>query len=406
MNITILKKLLLISFFLLIKTVCGQNLIFLWDKTKKENLLPMQTLNTASQHRILANSARQHPTFTAYFNHEAFKFNDFNQGMYSFYVQQSFNLPQVAQSYRQWQENLAKNSDLEALIVQNGLKIQLYTAYADITDCKMWVLLLQKRKSIYQQWENIAQSQYNAGISNKIPLLQAKLQQEQLNLSINQKKQLADIHNINLEYISNSKNISVVDSFLLDMVVYLDSSYLQTINEQTLQNHLYIKQAFQFIAANDSKQKNVESQLLPQVYTQVQLQVLDKQAMYYGFGFGVTAPIFTQNIKAQSEQIKQQSKGLKLNLDWNLQTLQAHLTTTAQQIERLETALRQYKQEILPLAEQQLAISLKTYQNGDTDYLYFLQSTQQLFQQQDSYYLLQREYIQQRILWDYYLALP
>jgi outer membrane protein TolC len=383
-----------------------QNLFNLWEDCKVKNLLPQQLKNTAEQHRILAKGARQHPSLTAYLNHEAFKFSDFNNGMYSIYAQQNFNLPQVANAYREWQNNLAKNSELDALIVQNELKLTLFTHYADFVEAKMWVNQLNNWDLIYSQWEKIAQAQYNAGATSKLPVLQSQAQRELLKLQINQKQQQVAIYKNQLIYICRTTELNITDSLLLDLGIYFDSSYLKNLNVDSLPNHLLAQQAFQQIQTNQAKQKNIESQLIPQLYTQVQMQILDKQAPFWGAAIGVSVPIFPQNIKAQSAQIEQQSRGLKLNLEWNLQTIGNHLTVAQQEITRLFTAIQTYQKTVLPLYEQQLAMSLKFYQNGESDYLYFLQATQQLFTQQSNYWTLQREYIQHRILWDYYLATP
>ncbi len=381
----------------------AQSLPVLWQKAKTDNLLPQQARNVAAQHRTLANGAQQHPTATFYLNHEAFKFNDFNNGMYNLYAQQNFNLPQVANSYRAWQNNMAQTAELSALVVQNELKLSLATYYADCVEANMWMQQLKGWDLVYAQWEKIAQAQYNAGLTTKLPLLQAQSQRELLKLQSQQYQQKAAIAISHLEYVSRQEKISITDSILLNVCASLDSTFRDTIDNELLQNHLLAKYAFQQIATNTARQKNVESQLLPQIYTQVQLQVLDKQAMYYGAAIGVTMPIFTQNVKAQVAQIQQQSEGLKLNLEWNLQTIANQLITTAQELQRLQMALDTYSQTLIPLAEQQLLLALKSYQNGETDYLYFLQSTQQLFTQQSNYWQLQREYVQQRILWDYYL---
>lgn len=382
----------------------AQTLPELWKQTAEKHTLVQQAELNVQQYTTLQNGARQHPQMTAYYNHEGWKFRDVADGMHTLYAQQNFNLPIVANTYRAYQGAQADLARLDKKFTQNELRQAISAWYIEVVNAQMRKKFYHYWDStIYQRWEQLADARYRAGETTKIPLVQAQLQRQEIRVQSQQIEQQTQIALQQLRYFVQNENVVVADNELMPLVTMFDSTYRQK-NAESADNHLFVKQAAQRIEIAETKAKNIESQLAPQIYTQFQVQILNKDAPYWGLAGGVTVPIFPQNIKAQTKSAEMQAAVQKQALEWQKQSIENNLNVQRQTLARLELALRRYQTELLPLAQQQLDLAYKAYQAGDTDYLIFLQGTQQLWQQQTAYLDLQREYLLALIHWQYLLA--
>lgn len=322
------------------------------------------------QQKSLRNSSKGHPKMSLGYSWEEVNFSA-NQGVHSIYAQQAFNLPNVAKAKQAFQDQKAKNGELQKELTKQQLISWVTISYQQILHTKSKDKTHQKILAIYKEFERIAQQKMAVGETGKLPLLAAQTAISQLEAKIVQNNrelpiQLTQLHHWLLdESISNIADTSLI-------MLELDTT------SQTVAQHPTVQILTQNIDIQQAQKKVIQSQLSPQISTGLRLQAIGSQLPFFGGQIGLNVPLFNKGIKTQMQAVDLGIQIQKEQVAWQEKELSHHRHQLKLQIEQQLEQLQLLEQNILPKLQEQVDLSAKAYRLGEIDYQHLLQHTKDL----------------------------
>lgn len=321
------------------------------------------------QQRLLKDAGKNQPFLS--FGYGMEELGAAGTGVHSLYAEQSFNLPPVAKRRAVFQEALAQRSTLQKVVTQKKLKRSVAGLYQQLLFLKSQQALNQELLTVYNKIETIAQKRAKVGETGSIPLITTQSTQQQIEW-----QQMGVLQNYQTQLILLQQFL--MDSTLTDIADSTLTPWQQVVEQVELTEHPLIAQIEQSKVANDLQNGVLESQLLPQLSTGVQLQVVEGTFPNFGAQIGLNVPLFTQGVKAQVQANALNSKILDQNKAWQLQQLQSQQKITLQNIQLLQKQLTYFESVLLPTLEQQQALNQQAFSIGELDYLNVLQGLEQI----------------------------
>lgn len=370
---TIIQYIFILSLLLLTTLGSAQKTISLQEATdlalQNYPKLKQQDLYIQQQ-KSLRNSAKGHPKMSLGYSWDEINFSA-NQGVHSIYAQQAFNLPSVAKAKQAFQDQKAKNGELQKELTKQQLISWVTISYQQILYTKSKDKTHQKLLAIYKEFERIAQQKMAVGETGKLPLLAAQTAISQLEAKIAQNDRELPIQLTQLHHWLLDESISnIVDSSLVML-------QLDTISH-TIAQHPTVRLLEQGIQIQAAQKKVIQSQLSPQISTGLRLQAVDGQLPFWGGQIGLNIPLFNKGIKTQIQAVDLGIQIQKEQVAWQEKELSHHRHQIKLQIEQQLEQLELLEQNILPKLQEQVDLSTKAYRLGEIDYQHFLQHTKEL----------------------------
>ncbi len=296
---------------------------------------------------------------------EEFNFEGIS-GVQSLNIQQTFNMPQVSKSYKDYYKaQMVKSSQLKELTRIDIIR-SVELAYYRLVITKKELALSKETEDIYNAFYERSKEAFESGESNKSPLLSANTLLKKARLNIDHASHESEIA---LELF----NMWLGNEGKYDAVIMEDSNLENNpLNNATLNPHLRI-----YLYEREIIQQNIEvqkSKLLPQLNTGLKLQSVNGNLLFFGYQIGVNVPLFRGAYKRQVEaakvgldivdaerEIKEREisrRALKLN---------GHLNHLVEKIEFYDT-------ELLPSVNEQVALMEEAYQQGEGSYVEYMMS--------------------------------
>lgn len=275
------------------------------------------------------------------------------------------------------QKNLAeKQVQISENLVRSAVKLLFY----QIRVQELHMQYLKKQDSIYSSMARAAKLKYQQGETNKLEQVAAEARLREF-----QQKQLSLQTEVQNSYRSLSYWLNRTEGFTLSSTEPL---------------------ALQFAANNVTIQQNPTIQLLQEqvehgrLLTEVEKQKL-KPDLKLGFTnqsienfggqnfvqAGVNIPIFTKAQKARISASEKLSMANESLLKQNKQQLETELNNLMMLNNRFQQSLQYYHQTALPQAELLESTALKSYQQGEIEYVEMLQNTQAAWNIRENYLL-------------------
>lgn len=328
------------------------------------------------QQTILKDKGKQQPAMGIGYSMEEFGVAGF--GVHSIYVQQDFNMPQVAQSQSMLQAARAKAGIIQKEVTKKELKQYVAKVYQQLCFLKSQTQLNQELKNIYKNIEVIANKRAAVGESGQLPSIAIQSTLQQLAL---QQMSIQRTFDNQLEVLKQFLMDSTINNIASEGIKRLDSNpQLLDLNQ-----HPIVQKTAQDIAVNQAQTQVLKSQLLPQISTGIQTQVVDRTYPNFGAQIGLNVPIFRKGVKAQIKANELNNKLLAQNKQWQLQQLKTQEKIALQNIEQLQQQLEYIESKVLPTLQQQQDLNKKTFAIGETNYLTILQSLQQIITAKNTY---------------------
>lgn len=310
-----------------------------------------------------------HPRANIFLGGEEFNFGK-ELGIQSFNVQQNFNLPKQAKSLRAWYAAQAEASSAALAKSETALKAAVALAYYDVLYYQQKQSLIQEQAALYEAFEKLSQELQAAGETGKIPVLQAQGKRWEANLALDQTQ--AD-YQIMLQQL----NQWLVDGTYAPNVEQLPSPIL-SVSTQNLDAHpqLVLLQQQQRVA--ERQVTVLQTQYHPQLNTAISLQRVNGNFLFYGFQLGMNVPLFQQATKTRMEAAKidiaiqgAKAKSTRVQLENNLEKLRQQRVQQLKRIDYIE-------QRLIPQAEEQQALLLEAYRQGEVAYFEYVQGIETL----------------------------
>ncbi|WP_052592830.1 TolC family protein [Aureispira sp. CCB-QB1] len=323
------------------------------------------------QQRILKDAGKNQPFLSLGYSME--ELGAAGTGVHALYAQQDFNLPQVAKRKSVYQEALAQTGEWQKVATQKQLERSVAALYQQLLFLKSQEGLNKELLIVYDKIETIAKKRAKVGETGAIPLIttqsaKQQIEWQQMNLEQDYTNQLILLQQI----LMDSSIIDVADTSLTP-----SSSRIAPIN---LDKHPLVEQIHQSKLANDLQSEVIESQLLPQLSTGIQLQVAEGTFPNFGGQIGLNVPLFAKGIKAQVQANTLNSRMLEQRKVWQLQQLQSQQKIAVQNIRLLTKQLSYFETVLLPTLQQQQALNQQAFSIGELDYLNVLQGLEQIIE--------------------------
>lgn len=337
---------------------------------------------------------RGHPAGT--FGYSLDEYGAAGTGIHTLGWQQSFNLPAVGNRQAAQQRALlaAQGSALETQRLQ--VKQTVAQGYQTLVYYRHQQLINQQLLSVYDSLLLLTQRRAEVGETGMLPLVAAQTARRQLVLQQLQTAQLQQAALMNWRILLNDDRITgVVDSLLSPIPMPLDSN--------TRLHPLSIQLQKQQ-AVTTAQRRVLEAQLLPQINTGFQVQIVEGVFPNIGGQIGISVPLFNKGTHAQLKANDKAQRRLAQAEVLQQQQIQLQRKNIWQQLHLQQQQLVYYRMELLPMIEQQVQYSRRAYALGEVNYLAVLEALQQSLLAQKNYLELVWQYNQLQVTYTYWLG--
>lgn len=361
--------------------------------TDQHPALVLQRLQL-QQTAALEDQGRGHPAASLGYSVE--ELGAAGTGLHALGIQQSFNLPAVGNRQAAWQRALLATQRSSLAVQQAQVQQAVAQGYQAIVYYKHQIQLNQQILAVYDTLVLVAQRRAQVGETGALPLVAAQSAQQQLIVQQLRTQQQLQQALMDWRILLNDNTISdVADSTLAAPMPFLDSSALA---------HPLIAQLQAQQQASIAQRGVLEAQLLPQINTGVQLQLVEGTFPNVGAQIGFNVPLFNKGVRAQLQANQYAQQQLERAQELQAQQVTLQQQTLRQQMDLSGQQLQYYEQQLLPTLERQVQYSRRAYAVGEVNYLPVLETLQQYLTAQQSYLDLLWNYQNQRVTYAYWMA--
>ncbi|WP_439484460.1 CusA/CzcA family heavy metal efflux RND transporter [Cyclobacterium plantarum] len=277
------------------------------------------------------------------------------------------------------------------------LQQQVKEAYANAWIARQNYQLYQRLDSIYQNFLRGVRLRYEVEETSKLAFLAASNQVKQMTL---QKEQTAfdyqtSLYRLNLWMVSDSL-FTVVDSLPQNWTN-------QILPPDSLSSHPRLSMATQQVKVANAERKAANADFLPKLNAQYGIQEISGHSGFYQYQVGLTIPLFFMKEQGRTQASRIRQEIAEQNLRQTQFELKTGYLSLLQDYEKWHASWLFYEQEALPLAREQREGAILAYEEGDIDYVSFIQNLKESLQMEIKAREALQEYLQARFQLEYYL---
>jgi len=285
-------------------------------------------------------------------------------------IQQDFKFPSIYSAKKKVKQKQLRIEQIRKDQITQQLLYELHQAYQEYLLIEEKKKTLQKLNELYTQFEKAAHRKFELGESTYLEKITAtsKLKQLQLVLENNQKKRTGVLQRIQeILYLQDPINLEIKE---LEMMPSLEIISDAKIEEAPILQLQSAQTTFK-----ESELKLERRQLLPDWnigYFQSHSSLQSKGL--YGYQIGLKIPLFfgaqkneirAAKLEVEESDLKKQELMNQLNSRWEQKRLS---------LQETERSLSYYNQEGKELAKQLLHMATRAYQEGEIDFLQYVQT--------------------------------
>jgi len=291
---------------------------------------------------------------------------NFENGIRSIGFMQSFNLPAANNASKRFHQENTQRAFEQLALSQRSLKQAVRKAFYQCT--YTWELdSLQKDwLRYYEEFADIAQIRFEAGESGKIPLLNAETRKQEILLMAEQTLLSKEIARQELQ-----KWLFSDSSYQVDQRRFHRAQSLASPEEQA---HPLLNIRKQDIAMAQAQVKVQQSKLLPQIQAGGRWQTINGNSPFWGYQLGINIPLFRKSYRNFVESAKVSVMAKEAELTYQESLLAKSRSILDQKLAKSQQAIRVLEEELLVLAGEQQSLSREAYQNGEINYIQYMQS--------------------------------
>lgn len=267
------------------------------------------------------------------------------------------------------QTELAKT---QIKLTEKTLERDVSLAWYNALIYKKQSLLYLQLDSVYQNFVNAAQLRFKTQQSSKVEYLSATAKYQELTVNV---KQADNRYKIALQALNQYLLFSDDIEIAIPKNDWSDDDGLVQ-KDDSLSNIALLNYYKQQVKVSDANSKAEKANSLPKFNVNYKQQRVDAKAGYYGWEAGISVPLlfFSQSGKNKAARINYQIAEKEYELK------QLEVNTTFRELKsRYNTSievLNYYKNEALPLSEEQINAAQLGYKLGSLDYIQFIQNVE------------------------------
>ena len=177
-------------------------------------------------------------------------------------------------------------------------------------------------------------------------------------------------------------------------------------NKDALNNHPYLTMMEQKVEVAEAVVKKDQSRFLPKFSASYGFQEIANQSGFYKYELGVRFPLLFWGNLGKTQSSKIQTNIARQNLNQAQKELNSMYNSMQENYLKWLNSWEYYKEEALPLAEEQRKGALTAYKEGAIDYVMFLQNIRDAIQIEVDSWDAFSNYLNSRYELEYYLNTP
>tara|TARA_R110002110_G_scaffold28674_4_gene102938 strand:+ start:6551 stop:10873 length:4323 start_codon:yes stop_codon:yes gene_type:complete len=327
----------------------------------KENLQYNINQSQISKNQLLIKGNKEFPKTGIFVENEDLRPSD-KTGVWKIGLQQSFYMPQVNQSKKNYYKEQTKYFEINKDAINTELKKNIRSVYYQLWYLQDKTALYQRLDTIYIGLLKTTVLKVKTGESAGIEKISANVKLKEIETNITQlKKEMLVQQQVLMQLLNNSEIILPLDNSLEKLEYSLQS---------TTENHPNLLLLQQNVAIANSEIAIQKSNRLPEFSGRVFSQKLyGVEDPYTGFSFSTSFPIFGSGANrnkiraAKTEKEVQEQK-----LQYQTQILKSSLMQHQTEVEKSISGLQFYETSGLHQAEEIIKAANQSYQAGEISY--------------------------------------
>jgi cobalt-zinc-cadmium resistance protein CzcA len=267
-----------------------------------------------------------------------------------------------------------KRLQVTQLLVKASVKWYYYQILFQNQQAKF----LQKQDSMYTQMKRAAQLKFKEGETNRLELVAAESRLREFEQKMKALEMERKVSYQQLAYWINHP-----ESFQISGLEKVKMTAPQ--KSKALLNNPQIQVLDQQVESGKLQVQVEREKLKPDLRIGVVSQSIENRRGQNFIQAGVGIPIFAKGQKAKIAASEKQVKVYESQRAQNMAQIQTELETNLAQLTKYQSALAYYETTALPQAEWLEKVALKSYQQGEIEYVEMLQNAQQAWQIREQY---------------------
>lgn len=309
---------------------------------------------------------------------------------------QNFYLPKARNAVKHLQDQKASLAESQTQLSVRALEKQVRQSYYNWVYAQELSDAFQTWISLYEEFGRIAQIRFESGETGKMAVLSAKTKEKEIKLGRNQALYQGEIYGQAFQ-----------NSLFSDSAYQISTSRLPDARNQfssQTKEHPLMRYHRQNIDRATAQVKVNKSRLLPLIQTGAQWQTINGTSPFWAYQIGLNIPLFQGAYRSSIESAKLGVKASEAEFDYQQRLLENKRSLLRQELMKSYENVRYLKDELLALAETQTQLSREAYQQGEINYLQYLQSLDQWVQLRLRYLEALRLWHQLHAEWMYWTA--
>jgi cobalt-zinc-cadmium resistance protein CzcA len=298
-------------------------------------------------------------------------------GVHSLNVFQNFYLPKASKAQRAYYQKGAVLAEQQLQLTDWELKRQVELAFYQLQYANEAMVLVAENASLYNDFLTVTTAQLETGETGRLPQMAARTHLGQAQLEQEHAKEAYQIAlSLFNQWLQSDSLYEAAGSLPLPTDLLQDT--LQANNP-----HLQIIQAQKELAATNIETQ--KAQLLPQINSGFKLQNAFGNFPLFGYQIGVNVPLFKKAYQGRIEAAEIEVKVQEAALKTEQQKLQRTISELQYRIEHQGHILEYLQEDLTPLVNEQSAVNLQAYREGEIGYLEYLDSLEQVVKVKQQY---------------------
>jgi cobalt-zinc-cadmium resistance protein CzcA len=296
------------------------------------------------------------------------------------------------------QKEKASLAEINVELTNIEIELMVKQSWATVYAAKQKYELLEQLNAQFKDIARAAELRLETEASSKLEYLATLNQATKIKIQTEQafRDYLSAIQNLNKWFNDDQTyTTDLISSEKLDAPINFDTV--------SFNNHPYLNMAEQRVEVAGAVARNNRSEFLPKLRAQYGFQEIAGQSGFYKYELGISFPLlFWSNLgKTQSAKIK--TDIARQNLDQVQRELNSRYNSMQEDYLKWLSSWQYYKNEALPLAEEQRKGALTAYKEGAIDYVMFLQNIRDAITIEIDSWDAFGEYLNSRYQLEYYL---
>ena len=283
-----------------------------------------------------------------------------------------------------------KVSEAEEKVMERLLRREVGIDYANAYVARQRTRVYEHLDSVYQDFERKAQLRYQAQATSKLEYISARNQARQVALSLLQARQ------------DERMALQNLNRWLGVGATYLPVDVQLNLSPVLVDAHPSLTLSAEQVLLAERKVTADRAAYLPKFYVEAGSQKIGSKMGYWTYQVGVSVPLFTRARNAVSRAGQIETEVAMTRQEQQRMELENSRRTLSSQHEKWKASLAYYREVALPMAEEQQRSAILSYQEGETDYIGFIQNMNDAVKVQLDYWNTYGEYLNSGLNLQYY----